>query len=78
MPVYEIAMLIDARGAASPAAIVKTAHSMQSVESGEIVEVYATDPGTISDFEAWARKTGHELLESSSDGGTYCFVIRHR
>ena len=51
---------------------------MQSVESGEIVEVYATDPGTISDFEAWARKTGHELLESSSDGGTYCFVIRHR
>jgi tRNA 2-thiouridine synthesizing protein A len=78
MAVYEIAMLIDARGAACPAPIVKTAQSMQSVRSGEIVEVYATDPRTIPDFEAWVGKTGHELLDTTSDGRTYRFVIRHR
>jgi tRNA 2-thiouridine synthesizing protein A len=76
MPVYEIAMLIDARGSACPIPIVKTAQCVRSLQSGEVVEVYTTDPGALRDFEAWARTTGHELLDSTSDGGTYRFVIR--
>ncbi len=78
MPVYEIAMLIDARGLTCPMPIVKAAQGMRSVQSGDIVEVLATDPGAVPDFEAWARTTGHTLLESSSDASTYRFVIRHK
>ncbi len=78
MPVYEIAMLIDARGLTCPMPIVKTAQALRSVNSGDIVEVFATDAGAVRDFAAWARTTGNELLESTSDGVTYRFVIRHK
>ncbi len=78
MPVYAIAMLIDARGLTCPMPIVKTAQGMRSVQPGDVVEVLATDAGAVRDFDAWSRTTGHQLLESTSDGATYRFVIRHK
>lgn len=78
MPVYEIAMLIDARGLTCPWPIDMTAQALRSVGPGDIVEVVATDADTVRDFAAWAGTTGNELLDSTSDGGTYRFVIRHK
>lgn len=78
MALYEVAQLVDARGMNCPMPIVKTAQAMRSIGSGEIAEVLATDPGSVRDFAAWTRTTGHELVESSSDGGVYRFVIRHK
>jgi tRNA 2-thiouridine synthesizing protein A len=78
MPLYEIAMFIDARGSTCPAPIVTTEQSMRSVQSGEVVEVYATDPDAPRAFDSWARRTGHQLLDSTFDRGTYRFVIRHK
>ncbi|HEY7736523.1 MAG TPA: sulfurtransferase TusA family protein [Candidatus Limnocylindrales bacterium] len=78
MVVYAIAQLIDARGLNCPMPIVKTAQAMRTLESGAVAEVLATDPGSVRDFAAWARSTGHELLEQTSDAGVYRFVIRHK
>lgn len=78
MPVYEIVMLVDARGLSCPMPIVKTAQALRSLASGDVVEVVATDAGAVRDFAAWARTTGNVLLDSTSDGGTYRFVIRHK
>jgi tRNA 2-thiouridine synthesizing protein A len=78
MPGYEIAMLIDARGLNCPMPIVKTAQALRSVNSGDVMEVFATDAGSVRDFDAWARTTGNELLESTSEGATYRFVIRRK
>jgi tRNA 2-thiouridine synthesizing protein A len=68
--------LVDARGMSCPMPIVKTATLFRTVPSGTVVEVLATDPGSVKDFGAWARSTGNELLESTQDESVYRFVIR--
>lgn len=73
-----IDMRVDARGLSCPMPIVKTAMAIKTVASGAFVEVLATDPGSVKDFAAWARTTGNELVEQSSDGGVYRFVLRRK
>lgn len=74
----EIAQTLDLKGLACPLPIVKTAKAMRDLAPGALVEVLATDPGSVKDFAAWARTTGNELLESSQLGSVYRFVIRKR
>jgi tRNA 2-thiouridine synthesizing protein A len=74
----EVTQLVDARGLSCPMPIVRTAQAVKSVPSGATLEVLATDPGSIKDFAAWCRTTGNELLESSSDGTVYRFLIRRK
>ena len=47
---------LDARGLKCPMPIVKTAQAIKTVASGELLEVLATDPGSIADFAAWSRR----------------------
>jgi tRNA 2-thiouridine synthesizing protein A len=68
--------LVDARGLSCPMPIVKTATAMRALASGKVVEVLATDPGSVKDFEAWSRSTGNELIESTQEGSVYRFLIR--
>ena len=75
-PLIEIDDRVDARGLSCPLPIVKTAQAIKNLTSGQVLEVLATDPGSVKDFAAWSKTTGHELVESSSDGATYRFVIR--
>ena len=65
MAVLEISQRVDARGLSCPMPIVKTAQAIKTVESGSLIEVLATDPGSVKDFAAWARTTGNELVEQS-------------
>ena len=74
----EIAQQVDARGLSCPMPIVKTAQAMKSVSPGALLEVLATDPGSVKDFTAWAKSTGNELVEQSVEGGVYRFVLRHK
>jgi tRNA 2-thiouridine synthesizing protein A len=56
--------------------IVKTAHLFRGLTAGTLVEVLATDPGSVKDFGAWTRSTGNELIESTQEGSVYRFLIR--
>jgi tRNA 2-thiouridine synthesizing protein A len=76
MPVVEITQTIDARGLSCPMPIVKTAQAVKSLPSGAVVELLATDAGSIKDVAAWCRTTGNELIEQTADGAVYRFVIR--
>ena len=49
---------------------------IKTIASGELVEVLATDPGSVKDFAAWSRSTGNALVEQTQDGNVYRFVIR--
>jgi tRNA 2-thiouridine synthesizing protein A len=69
---------LDARGLACPMPIVKTAQAIAGLGSGELLEVLATDPGSTKDFVAWARTTGHELVEQSQDDGVFRFLLRRK
>ena len=69
---------LDWSGLACPLPIAKTAKEMKDVDSGALVEVLATDPGSVPDFNAWAKTTGNELVEQTEEGGTYRFVLRKK
>ncbi len=58
--------------------IVKTAAAIRTVPSGELLEVLATDPGSVKDVAAWSRTTGNELVEQTTDGAVFRFVIRRK
>lgn len=74
----QITQRVDARGMNCPMPIVKTAQAMKAIPSGSLLEVLATDPGSVKDFEAWSRTTGNVLVERSVDGGVYRFVLRRK
>ena len=78
MPVLQISQTIDARGLSCPMPIVKTAQAVKPLPSGAVVELLATDAGSIKDVAAWCRATGNELIEQTSDGAVFCFVIRRK
>jgi tRNA 2-thiouridine synthesizing protein A len=73
-----IALSLDLKGLSCPLPIVKTAKAIKELASGEVIEVFATDPGAVPDFAAWCRSTGHTLVESTLEGGVYRFVVRKR
>jgi tRNA 2-thiouridine synthesizing protein A len=75
-PLIQIDERVDAKGLSCPLPIVKTAQAIKTMAAGQILEVLATDPGSVKDFAAWSKTTGHELVESTSDGAVYRFVIR--
>ena len=78
MPVVEITQTVDARGLSCPMPIVKTAQAVKPLPSGAVVELLATDAGSVKDVAAWCRSTGNELVEQASDGAVYRFVIRRK
>ena len=67
---------LDCKGMYCPMPIVKLKKTTKNMESGQIVRLVATDPGSTRDVPAWAKKTGAEILESSEDGGEYVYIIK--
>ena len=74
----QITQTLDARGLSCPMPIVKTAQAIKTIPSGGLIEVLATDPGSVKDFAAWSRTTGNELIEQTADGGVFRFVLRRK
>ncbi len=74
----ETTTVLDARGLKCPMPIVKTAQQIKTVPQGELLEVLATDPGSVADFAAWSRSTGNEMVESTAQDGVYRFVLRRK
>ena len=67
---------LDAKGLNCPLPILKARKALKDVADGGTLEILATDPGAVADFEAFCRQTGTELLEHSEDAGTYRFLIK--
>jgi tRNA 2-thiouridine synthesizing protein A len=68
---------LDAKGLNCPLPILKARKALKDVPAGGTLEILATDPGSVADFEAFCRQTGNELVEKSQDDKVYRFVIKH-
>lgn len=66
---------LDAKGLNCPLPILKAKKALTPMANGQTLEILATDPGSVKDFEAFCRTTGNKMVEHSVDGGTYRFVI---
>ena len=67
---------LDAKGLNCPLPILKAKKAIAEVAAGGTLEVLATDPGAVADFQAFCRQTKHELVEHSEAGGVYRFLIK--
>ena len=68
--------LLDASGLNCPLQILRTKKALAGMASGKVLQVIATDPGSVKDFESFARQTGHELMESTEEGSKFQFRIK--
>ena len=69
---------LDACGLNCPLPILRAKKSLSGIESGQVLHIIATDPGSVKDFEAFAKQTGNELLESSEDGDKFHFYVKKK
>ena len=68
---------LDARGLACPMPIVKTKKTLAGMAAGQVLKVVATDAGSVSDMQAFAEATGHQLLASQTQGQEYVFYLKN-
>lgn len=76
MPDIKADVVLDASGLACPMPIIKTKKAVDGLAVGQVLKLVATDPGSVSDVQAWANKTGHELLHHEEAGGKFVFFIK--
>lgn len=68
--------LLNAEGLNCPLPILRAKKALKGMGSGEVLEIRATDPGSVADFAAFCNQTGNELLSSSTEGDIYKFEIK--
>lgn len=69
---------LDARGLNCPLPILRTKKALNTMTSGQVLRIMATDPGSVRDFQAFARQTGNALLASTAEGGEFHFLLRKK
>ena len=67
---------LDAKGLNCPLPILRAKKALQTLPPGGTLEILATDPGAVKDFEAFCRTTGNELMESTTQGNVFRFVLK--
>ena len=72
----EVTKVLDAKGLACPMPIVKTKKAIDTLETGQVLEIHTTDKGAKNDLTAWARSGGHELLKIEEESEVIKFWIK--
>lgn len=75
-PKISIAHRLDCRGLACPLPVIKTKQAIDTMAVGDVLEMIATDPGAKPDMVAWSNSTGHALVHTREEPGSYTFYIR--
>jgi tRNA 2-thiouridine synthesizing protein A len=69
---------LDTRGLNCPLPILKAKKALAEMGSGQVLKVVATDPGSVRDFQAFARQTGNELIEQTSNADEFVHFLKRR
>jgi tRNA 2-thiouridine synthesizing protein A len=73
---HNASKVLDLKGLPCPMPVVKMSQEIGSVKVGEVIEVHTTDPGSLSDFPAWAKTTGNEVLETRQGNGVIQIFVK--
>lgn len=69
---------VDARGLNCPLPVLRTKKALNGMASGSVLRILSTDPGSVRDFEAFAKQTGNELLQHGESDGAFFFLLRRK
>lgn len=78
MPGMDTIKELDARGLNCPLPILKAKKALADMVTGETLRILSTDPGSTRDFQAFARQTGNELVEQTTQGSDFVHILRRR
>ena len=74
----EIDRDLDVKGLNCPLPILRTKKALAEMETGQVLRVQATDPGSVKDFAAFANQTGNELLEQKEKNRVFEFYLKRK
>lgn len=74
----KVTMVLDCKGKACPEPILDIKNAMGALKSGDVVEMRATDAGSVNDMASWSRRTGNKILEQKRDGDVYVFYVEKK
>lgn len=69
---------LDARGLNCPLPILRCKKALAELEPGQTLKILATDPGSVKDFQAFCKQTGHELLAHEAREGEFLFLMKKK
>ncbi|OGA31342.1 MAG: response regulator SirA [Betaproteobacteria bacterium RIFCSPLOWO2_12_FULL_67_28] len=69
---------LDARGLNCPLPILRAKKALADMQAGQVLRIVATDPGSVKDFQAFCKQTGHSLLEQAEADKVYTFLMKHK
>jgi tRNA 2-thiouridine synthesizing protein A len=69
---------VDARGLNCPLPVLRTKKALNDMTSGQVLRILATDPASVRDFQAFAKQTGHELLQHAERDGVFTFLLKRK
>ncbi len=69
---------LDARGLNCPLPILRTKRALTDMQAGQVLRITATDPGSVKDFQVFAKQTGNELVSQSAESKVFQFFLRKR
>ncbi|PHD22123.1 sulfurtransferase TusA family protein [Bacillus wiedmannii] len=72
----DVKQVLDATGLACPMPIVRTKKAMDTLQTGEVLEVHVTDKGSVKDIPAWANKSGHDIVKHVEEADMLKFWIK--
>lgn len=67
---------LDVKGMKCPMPVIKAKKAIDEIQVGQVLEVMATDPGSMADFQAWTKNTGHALVAAEATDGHYRYLIK--
>ena len=77
-PTLQIDREVDARGLNCPLPILRTKKALNDMQTGQVLRVLATDPGSVRDFEAFSKQTGNRLLQHTEHDGVFSFLVKRK
>ena len=69
---------LDARGLGCPMPLLKAKKAFEALESGQVLEIVGTDPGSKNDFPNWAERTGNTYLGVVEESDFYKFYMKKK
>ena len=72
----DVTQILDVRDQSCPLPIVRAAQAIAKLDTGDTLEILATDRGAISDVPSWCETTGHQLLDKGEEDGVFRFLVR--
>jgi len=72
----QVAKVLDLKGLACPMPVVKVSKGIKEIEVGEVIEAQTTDPGSLTDFPAWAKTSGNEIVKTDQEEKLIKFFIK--